>query len=139
LIEDTRGVLVRVTLENAEPGLHGVHIHEVADCSAPDGSSAGPHFNPGKTDHGIPEESDEHHLGDLGNISVDEDTRTGVLEREVRFADLSETSDFSFMQRGLIVHADPDKGVQPSGDSGDRIACAELSEESAVVALETVH
>lgn len=28
------------------PGLHGFHIHEKGDCSAPDGTSAGGHFNP---------------------------------------------------------------------------------------------
>ena len=37
------------------PGLHGFHIHEKGDCSAPDGTSAGGHFNPTSKPHGNPE------------------------------------------------------------------------------------
>lgn len=138
LIESTSGVLVRVVVNNAEPGLHGVHIHESADCSSPDASSAGGHFNPSDDAHGIPDRTSQHHLGDLGNLRVDPETRSGILEHEVRFADLSDNGDYSFLGRGLIVHSDPDTGGQPSGDSGDRVACAELTQEAASVALETV-
>jgi Cu-Zn family superoxide dismutase len=31
------------------PGAHGFHIHDKGDCSAPDGTSAGGHFNPSTT------------------------------------------------------------------------------------------
>ena len=40
-------LMITVSLKGAPPGPHAVHIHEKGDCSAPDASSAGPHFNPG--------------------------------------------------------------------------------------------
>ena len=45
---------VRVVAEvtGLTPGAHGFHIHEKGDCSAPDGSSAGGHYNPAKAHHG---------------------------------------------------------------------------------------
>jgi len=39
-------VQVVADVENLKPGKHGFHIHEKGDCSAPDVSSAGAHFNP---------------------------------------------------------------------------------------------
>ena len=46
---------------------HGFHVHETGDCSAPDGTSAGGHFNPASTDHGRVGQG-EHHAGDSDNI-----------------------------------------------------------------------
>ena len=45
-------LLVEARVTGLTPGLHGFHVHEKGDCSAPDGSSAGPHFNPHKASHG---------------------------------------------------------------------------------------
>ncbi len=70
--QDNREIKVRVELEGLEPGPHGLHIHEVGDCSADDASSAGDHFNPYDAPHGAPEAA-EHHVGDMGNIEADED------------------------------------------------------------------
>lgn len=126
LVEATNGVTVHVKLSNVEPGLHGVHFHEKADCSALDAKSAGGHFNPGSSPHGLPSQP-ERHLGDLGNITVDSETRTGELTMVVHAADLSDGGEFSFLNRALIVHADPDTGEQPTGGSGERIGCAEVT------------
>ena len=52
------------------PGLHGFHIHEKGDCSAPDGTSAGGHFNPSGKPHGDPAHAD-HHAGDLTQLVAD--------------------------------------------------------------------
>ena len=35
------GVKVHVHIEKAAPGTHGLHIHEMGDCSDPKGASAG--------------------------------------------------------------------------------------------------
>src|SRR5215207_2310939 len=47
-------ISLQVTVQGAPPGLHGVHIHEHGDCSAPDASSAGGHWNPLGDPHGAP-------------------------------------------------------------------------------------
>ena len=51
-------------------GTHAFHIHENGDCSAPDGSSAGAHFNPDGKPHGHPNEAD-HHVGDMLSVKSD--------------------------------------------------------------------
>ena len=66
---DEMRVLIR--LEGLTPNArHGLHIHELGDCRAPDASSAGGHFNPQGTEHGGPE-GEKRHAGDLGNVHAD--------------------------------------------------------------------
>ena len=61
------GNKLRVVAEitGLSPGPHGFHIHEKGDCSAPDGTSAGGHYNPTGKPHGNPEHA-EHHAVDEG-------------------------------------------------------------------------
>ena len=54
-IEVEGGILVVCTMDNLSPGKHGFHVHEFGDCSAPDASSAGGHFNPTKQKHRGPD------------------------------------------------------------------------------------
>src|SRR5690349_19645503 len=62
------GVRLTGAVQGLKPtGEFGFHIHEKGDCSAPDASSAGPHFNPADTPHGNPE-GGSHHAGDLFNL-----------------------------------------------------------------------
>src|SRR5438105_12158268 len=63
-------VQVVADVQNLKPGKHGIHVHEKGDCSAPDASSAGPHFNPAHQHHGGPA-TDPRHAGDFGNIEAD--------------------------------------------------------------------
>ena len=66
------GTRVRVHLTGLTPGKHAFHIHEKGDCSAPDGASAGGHFNPSGEPHAAP--TDAHrHTGDLGNLEANKD------------------------------------------------------------------
>src|SRR4051794_33938792 len=48
------GVRVVAGMTGLAPGLHAFHVHENGDCSAPDASSAGGHFNPTGMPHGGP-------------------------------------------------------------------------------------
>ena len=114
------GVLVRAELTGLSPGAHGFHVHEKGDCSAPDGTSAGGHFNPGGHEHGGPTD-EARHAGDLGNIVADESGRA-VLERLDPV--LSLTGEDSIVGRGVIVHAsEDDLKSQPTGGAGARQAC----------------
>ena len=115
------GVHFTGTVTGLTPGKHGFHIHEIGDCSAPDATSAGSHFNPDKKAHGGPS-SPEHHLGDLGNIEADS---TGTAKVNIHGAGLTLGAGAnSVMGRALIVHgAEDDLKTQPTGNAGARLAC----------------
>lgn len=115
-------VAVEITLSGVTPGPHAVHLHENGDCSAEDGTSAGPHWNPAGVAHGGPH-SDPHHAGDLGNIEIGEDG-TGTLKLTTHDFNLDPASDHCAIGRGIIVHEKADDFVsQPSGAAGSRIGC----------------
>lgn len=115
------GIFVVVDVEGLSgPGERGFHIHEHGDCSAPDGTSAGGHFNPEGASHGAPD-GEERHVGDLGNLSVDED---GAAMTEFLDTHLSFEGSTSIIGRGVIIHAgEDDLESQPTGDAGGRVAC----------------
>jgi Cu-Zn family superoxide dismutase len=117
-------ILVDARIDGLQPGLHGFHIHEKGDCSAPDATSAGGHFNPSSKPHGDPAHS-EHHAGDLGNLKADA-AGNAVMQMTVPLSGLSLAKDApnSIVGKALIVHADPDDmKTQPTGNSGKRVAC----------------
>ncbi|MYN41555.1 superoxide dismutase family protein [Duganella sp. FT109W] len=111
-------------LAGLAPGVHGFHLHEKGDCSAPDGTSAGGHFNPGNHQHGGPQTT-AHHGGDFGNITADASGKASLhLSVPTSQISLDAGAANSIIGRGLIVHADPDDFVtQPTGNSGKRLAC----------------
>ncbi|UXY17224.1 superoxide dismutase family protein [Chitiniphilus purpureus] len=117
LMDTGQGLVVAGEVTGLTPGAHGFHIHETGDCSAPDASSAGAHYNPDGHPHGKPDPS-RHHDGDLGNIHADAQGRATF---NVTVPGLTSTH---VKGRALVVHDQPDDlKSQPSGASGDRIAC----------------
>jgi Cu-Zn family superoxide dismutase len=100
---------------------HGLHIHEVGDCSSGDGMSTKGHFNPFGTPHG-PQAGAERHAGDLPSLKAGKDGRAKV---DVMLDIITVAAGpASVVGRGLIVHADPDDyKTQPTGNAGARIAC----------------
>lgn len=123
------GVAVTGMIEGLTPGEHGFHIHENGDCSSTDGKSAGGHFAPGGQPHGAPD-ADEHHEGDMGNLSANEE---GVAELDEQF-DFLEMGDgeASILGKALIVHGGADDlESQPSGDAGARVACGVIKVQGA--------
>lgn len=116
------GVRVRATLHNLMPNsTHGFHIHEVGDCSAPDGTSAGGHYNPEGHDHGGPDSADRH-AGDLGNIESDSGGNA-TLDMTVSNVTLHGAMN-PIVGRSVIVHEGNDDLVsQPTGAAGARIGC----------------
>jgi len=112
---------VTIEISGVTEGEHGLHIHENGDCSAPDASSAGGHFNPVISDHGAPSDA-THHAGDLGNITIGKDG-SGTLELSVEGITLGE-GPTSIIGRAVVLHAKRDDlETQPSGASGPRIGC----------------
>lgn len=101
-------------------GHHGFHIHAVGDCSAADGSSAGPHFNPGGKPHGHFEQG-ERHAGDLPNLVADEN---GVADYRAEVSGLTLKGETGILGLSVVIHVDPDDyKSQPAGNSGRRMAC----------------
>lgn len=106
------------------PGVHGFHLHEKGDCSAPDGTSAGGHFNPGGHQHGGPQAA-ARHGGDFGNITADASGKATLhLSVPTSQISLDAGAPGNIVGRGMIVHADPDDLMtQPTGNAGKRVAC----------------
>ena len=99
---------------------HGFHVHEFGDCTAPDGSSAGEHYNPEGYNHGLPDEL-YRHAGDLGNVTADGD---GKAHYEKTVSNISVAGVRNpIIGRGLIIHAQPDDGQNPAGNAGARVGC----------------
>lgn len=117
---------IDIRVDNLKPNsMHGVHIHIVGDCRAPDASSAGGHFNPHGSSHGGPF-SEPRHGGDLGNIQADANG-SAAASLEVTGISLGKDDD-SIIGRAVIVHAQGDDLTsQPSGNAGPRIACGLIS------------
>ena len=117
------GDKIRVVAEvnGLTPGAHGFHIHEKGDCSAPDGTSAGGHFNPDAKPHGNPEHP-EHHAGDMPQLIAN---AAGVATMTAYLDGLSlGEGGNSVVGRSVIVHVAPDDfKTQPTGNSGARQAC----------------
>jgi Cu-Zn family superoxide dismutase len=106
---------------------HGFHIHENGDCSAPDGSSAGGHFNPGSSEHGSISTA-MHHGGDMPNIKADAQGNAHIDGPVASNVNVGVGDGFDIVGRGLIVHADPDDyKTQPTGNAGARLACAVIA------------
>jgi len=118
------GDLVRVsgTVTGHTKGPKGFHIHEKGDCSAPDATSAGGHFNPTKSKHGGPYEPVKHG-GDLGNLNFD---AAGAAKPGFVVGDISVSSSRpdGIIGRAVVVHAAADDlKTDPTGNSGGRVAC----------------
>ena len=115
-------VRVVAVIEGLQPGLHGFHVHEYGDCSAPAATSAGGHFNPDGAPHGSPEVPlTQRHAGDLGNVEAD---AGGKAHYERVDPGLSLAGPNSIVGKAVIVHAQPDDlTTQPVGNAGPRLAC----------------
>jgi Cu-Zn family superoxide dismutase len=114
-------VQIVVRVAGAQPGKHGLHIHENGDCTAADATSAGGHFNPEKADHGTPEAA-PHHSGDFGNIEIGPDG-TGTLTWQTKDVTVAD-GPHSVVGRAVIFHEkEDDLKTQPTGAAGARYAC----------------
>ena len=119
------GVLLVVDVGGLQPNhMHGFHVHEKGDCSAPDAASAGGHFNPEHTLHGSPmTDSNAHHLGDLPALKSDLQGHA-FARITLPTGSLDPANAHNLLGRSLVVHRDLDDYIsQPAGNSGPRVAC----------------
>jgi Cu-Zn family superoxide dismutase len=114
-------VTVNAKLSGLASGAHGFHVHEKGDCSAPDGASAGAHFNPTNKPHGNPA-SHDHHAGDMPALVAD---ASGNASFQGTLAPMSVGGGVTdIVGKAVIVHKDADDyTTQPTGNSGARVAC----------------
>ncbi len=118
--QTAEGIRIEATVSGLTPGRHGFHIHEWGDCSAPDATSAGGHFNPTNQPHAAPD-SPARHVGDLGNLEAGDDGMASYsrVDTVVAFS-----GPRSIIGRAVVVHAaEDDLSSQPTGNAGGRLAC----------------
>lgn len=103
-------------LPKGEKGIFGFHIHEgdtcLNDTAVPYEKTKG-HFNP--TNHEHP-----YHLGDLPPLFATRGKAWSIVY-------IDKFKPEQIIGRTMIVHVNPDDfHTQPSGNSGEKIACGEI-------------
>jgi Cu-Zn family superoxide dismutase len=130
LVQSPEGVRISGAIQGLKPNSEfGFHIHEKGDCSAPDASSAGAHFNPAQKPHGDPTAA-EHHVGDMVNVKSNAEG-VGQVDTTANAATIGSGEPTDVMGKAIVVHESPDDyKTQPSGNSGKRIACGVIAAPS---------
>jgi len=129
------GVLIRVDVSQLPQGWHGIHLHQIGDCSDGDSGfkASGGHVDPDQNQHGLLNQQGAERA-DIPNIYAGADGRataeifrtglslypseaTGTLGNAHPLLD-----DDGF---AVIIHENrDDHRSQPIGGAGGRIACA---------------
>ncbi len=106
-----------------EPGEHGLHFHTAGSCKGAKFSGAGGHLNPDGHQHGARNPAGSH-LGDLPNVTAD---ASGFLLADLPIAGSAKALAKAMFDKdgtAIVLHAAADDYLtDPSGNSGDRIAC----------------
>jgi len=128
LNEDSNGVTIKVDASAIAAGTHGVHLHEKGLCEGPKFESAGAHWNPQSKQHGRDNPMGAH-LGDLANFEIGQ---AGAATTSFTVAGVTMSGATNALAdadgTSLVVHAKADDyKTDPSGNSGDRVACAVLA------------
>jgi superoxide dismutase, Cu-Zn family len=123
LTEAGGGITLAGRLTGLPPGEHGIHLHAVGRCDPPKFESAGDHWNPTNRQHGK-DSPQGPHLGDLTNLTVARDSSVTVQATTPGGTIRGTNAALDGDGAAVVVHAKRDDyKSQPSGDSGDRIAC----------------
>lgn len=134
----TGGTLIRIDLKGLSQGWHGVHLHQVADCSdySEGFKMSGGHVDPEDRQHGLlnPEGPE---AADMPNIYAGADGRV-TAEIFNPFASLFPSEAAAAVNGpnplidedgfAIIVHQGSDDHLtQPIGGAGARVACAAIT------------
>jgi superoxide dismutase, Cu-Zn family len=123
LVEGSGGITAGGRLTGLPPGEHGIHLHTTGKCEGPKFTSAGNHWNPTNRKHGTRNPQGPH-LGDMPNITAAADSSASVQVTTPGGTLFGDNSLGDSDGAAMVVHAKPDDyRTDPSGNSGDRIAC----------------
>ncbi|KAI8991066.1 superoxide dismutase [Mycotypha africana] len=113
---DPETCLIDLTVEGLTPGKHGVHIHEAGDISE-GWKSTGDHYNPTNEKHG--DGVHTGHIGDLGNIEVDENGWGDLVVESTR------VKVWDIIGRSMVISENEDdlKDDTKDGNSGNGVFC----------------
>lgn len=123
-VEGPDGVQIAVQVHDIPQGFHGFHIHAVGKCEAPGFKSAGGHFNPFESKHGLKNPQGSH-VGDMPNLLVGPNgTASSVFLVPLASIGTGKNSLFHADGTALVIHAGKDDQLtDPAGEAGPRIAC----------------
>jgi Cu-Zn family superoxide dismutase len=104
---------------------HAIHIHESGDLTE-NCKSLCAHYNPFNKKHGGPND-DERHVGDLGNLSTDDN---GYCQFEIIDKLVKLRGEYSVLGRSIVIHEGTDdlglgghNDSHITGHAGARIVC----------------
>lgn len=119
---DATTVKMSLEVQGLTPGEHALHLHQNGDCSAPDASSAGGHWNPTGMEHGKRGEG-QFHAGDVINLTADADGKVS-WSQDIKGWTIGGDESTNILNKGIIIHDKLDDfKTQPTGAAGGRVAC----------------
>lgn len=127
--EENGEVTMTAVIDGLPEGMHAIHLHENADCSAEDGSSAGGHWNPTREQHGKWGDAAGYHRGDIGNFKVDGNGNGTITMTTDQWCIGCEDETKNIIGKAVVIHDGVDDFTsQPSGAAGTRVGCGTITQ-----------
>lgn len=125
--EENGEVTMTAVIDGLPEGMHAIHLHENADCSAEDASSAGGHWNPTFEKHGKWGDPQGYHKGDIGNFKVDANGNGTITMTTDQWCIGCDDETKNIVGKAVVVHDGVDDFTsQPSGAAGNRVGCGTI-------------